>query len=57
MKNNVDEALEYYLAKRKEIIDYVNSSKTLTAEEIIENGEEMTILEYKITALEVTKES
>ncbi|WP_198520074.1 hypothetical protein [Lacinutrix sp. Bg11-31] len=56
MKSSVEEALDYYFAKRKEIIDYVNGSKTLTAEEIIENGEEMTILEYKITALEVAKE-
>jgi hypothetical protein len=35
----------------------VNSSKDLTIEQIIEFGEELSILEYKITALEVAKES
>lgn len=57
MENKIDEALEYYFTKRNDIIDFVNSSNKLTAEEIIENGEEMTILEYKITALEVAKEN
>ncbi len=39
------------------MIYFVNSSNKLTAEEIIESGEEMTILEYKITALEIAKEN
>lgn len=55
MKNKIDETLEYYFLKRKEILDFANISSKLTAEEIIKNGEEMAILEYKITALEIAK--
>jgi len=57
MENQIDKAIEYYTFKRKEILDSVNSSNTLTAEEIIQKGEELSILEYKLTALEVAKES
>lgn len=53
MKTKVEETLEYYFVKRKEIIDFVNGDIALTAEDIIKNGEEMAILEYKITALEI----
>lgn len=55
MKNKIDETLEYYFTKRKEIKDFVNSSNKLTAEQIISNGKEMAILEYKITALQIAK--
>ena len=55
MKNKIDEALDYYFVKRKEIIDFANAGSILTAEEIIKNGEEMAVLEYKITALEIAK--
>jgi hypothetical protein len=37
--------------------DFVNSSKDLTVEQIVEFGEELAVLEYKITALEVAIES
>lgn len=57
MKDKIEEALQYYFTKRKEIINFVNSSNTLTTEQIIESGEELTILEYKITALQVAKEN
>ena len=53
--NNIEEVLSYYMAKRNEILDFVNSSKKNTVEEIIESGSEMAILEYKITALEIAK--
>ena len=43
--------------KSKELKDFVNSSKDLTVEKIIEFGEELSVLEYKITALEVAKVS
>lgn len=57
MKDKIDSALEYYCYKRKEISDFVNSKNDLTPEEIIDSGEQMAILEYKITALQVAKEN
>jgi len=57
MNKRVDKAIEYYTVKSKEIIEYINSSTNLTAEEIIQNAEELSILEYKLTALEVAKEN
>ena len=39
------------------MLDFINSSNNLTVDQIIESGEELAILEYKITALEVAKEN
>jgi hypothetical protein len=57
LEDKIEKALEYYLFKSKQLKDFVNSSKDLTVEQIIEFGEELAVLEYKITALEVAKES
>ncbi|MDG1397384.1 MAG: hypothetical protein P8P88_03270 [Polaribacter sp.] len=57
VKTKVDKAIDYYSFKSRQIRDFVNSSKDLTIEQIIEFGEELAVLEYKITALEVAKES
>ena len=57
MKNKIDKAIEYYTFKSKEILDFINFDKNLTVEKIIESGEELSVLEYKITALEVAKEN
>ena len=57
MVNKIEKALEYYSFKSKEILDFINTSKNLTVEQVIESGEELSILEYKITALEVAKEN
>lgn len=57
MQNKIEKAIEYYTFKSKEIRDFVNSSTNLSIEKIIECGEELSILEYKITALEVAKEN
>lgn len=57
VKTKVDKAIDYYSFKSREIRDFVNSSKDLTVDQIIEFGEELAVLEYKITALEVAKES
>jgi len=57
LDDKIDKALEYYLYKSSEIKEFVNSSKDLTVEQIIDFGEELAVLEYKITALEVAKES
>lgn len=53
----IEIAMEYYTQKSAEILKTVNSRNNLTADEIIHFGEEMSILEYKMTALEVAKES
>ncbi len=57
MNSKIEKAIVYYTIKSKEIIEYVNSNDQLTAEEIIQSADELSILEYKLTALEVAKES
>ena len=57
MDSKINKAIDYYNFKSKEILDYINSSNNLTIEEIIEKSEELGILEYKLTALEVAKEN
>jgi hypothetical protein len=57
MKSKIDKAIEYYIFKSEEIIKFINSNSNLTVEQIIEKGEELSILESKITALEVAKVS
>ena len=57
LEDKIGKALEYYAFKSKQMKDFVNSSKDLTVEQIIEFGEELAVLEYKITALEVANES
>jgi hypothetical protein len=55
--DKIDMALEYYAKKGQEILDTVNRRKDLTAEDLMHFGEEMAIIEYKMTALEVAKEN
>ena len=57
MNRKINKTLEYYYIKKKEISDFVNSHSDLTPDQIIHYGEEMAILEYKITALEIAKEN
>jgi hypothetical protein len=60
MKNTIDkiqETLSYYNFKSLEIKNYMNSNTNLTVDEIIEKAEELSALEYKITALEVANEN
>ncbi|MBT4679919.1 MAG: hypothetical protein P8Q53_02535 [Flavobacteriaceae bacterium] len=57
MNNKIEKAIVYYTVKSKEIIEYVNSNNQLTAEQIIQSAEELAILEYKLTALEVANAS
>ena len=57
LDNKIDKALEYYNFKSNQLKDFVNSSKDLTVEQIIDFGEELAVLEYKITALEVANEN
>lgn len=57
MTKKIDNAIAYYSKKGEEILKIVNSRSDLTADELISHGEEMAIIEYKLTALEVAKES
>ena len=57
MGYKINTAIEYYLIKQKEILDLVNSSSSLSIEDIIRYGEEMSVIENKMTALEVAKEN
>ena len=57
MNDKINIALKYYSIKQKELLDIVNSSNKLTAEDIIHYGEELNIIENKMTALEVAKEN
>ncbi len=57
MEDKIDIALEYYSVKQKEILNFINKSNLITVEDIIQYGEEMSVIENKITALEVAKES
>ena len=57
MEDKINKAIEYYTFKSNEIIVFVNSNKNLTTEQIIECGEQLSVLEYKLTALEVAKEN
>ena len=57
MKDKIELAFEYYNIKQREILKSVNSSSELSAEEIINFGEELNTLENKITALEIAKEN
>ena len=57
MVGKIDKTLEYYCQKRQEILDLVNLKNGITPDELIHYGEEMAILEYKITALQVALEN
>ena len=57
MDDKIEIAIAYYTKKGQEILESVNSKRDLTADELIHFGEEMAIIEYKLTALEVAKES
>jgi len=57
MEDKINRTLEYYMIKQKQILTIVNSSTSLSVEEIIHYGEEIAIIENKITALEIAKEN
>jgi|TARA_R100001369_G_scaffold88287_1_gene124605 hypothetical protein len=57
MDDKIEIAIAYYTKKGQEILDAVNSNSNLTADELIHYGEEIAIIEYKLTALEVAKEN
>ncbi|WP_412559682.1 hypothetical protein [Winogradskyella sp. MIT101101] len=57
MDTKIDIAIEYYTKKGQSILNSVNANSNLTADELIKYGEEMAVIEYKLTALEIAKEN
>jgi hypothetical protein len=57
MDKKINIAIDYYTKKGQEILNVVNTKSDLTADELIHYGEEMAIIEYKLTALEVAIEN
>ncbi|WP_179009569.1 hypothetical protein [Winogradskyella forsetii] len=57
MEDKIEITIAYYTKKGQEILNTVNSRNNLTADELIHYGEEMAIIEYKLTALEVANEN
>lgn len=55
--DSLERTLEYYFIKRDQIIDFINENSNLSADQIIQCGEDLSELEYKITALEIAKEN
>lgn len=55
--DKINKTIEYYNIKIETIVNFMNTNTNLTAEQIIQQGEELSILEYKLTALEVAKEN
>ena len=57
MNDKINLAIDYYNVKKKEMMDLVNNNKNLTPDQVISIGTKLSVLEYKITALEVAKEN
>ncbi|QNK76720.1 hypothetical protein H7F37_11360 [Winogradskyella sp. PAMC22761] len=57
MDDKIENAIAYYTKQGDAILKTVNASHSLTADEVIHYGEEMAKIEYKLTALEVARES
>lgn len=57
MDNKINEALEYYKIKQEEILNIINNRSNLSVDEIITYGKKISVIENKITALEVAKEN
>ena len=51
--DGVKEAINYYNNRRQKLLSEVNSSQDLSADMVIEYGKKLSILEYKLTALEI----
>lgn len=57
MNDKIKVTLKYYFQQRQEILNFVNNNNSLSTDEIIEKGEQLGVLEYKITALQVALEN
>ncbi len=57
VNDKIDMAIDYYVVKRRSILNFINNRDDITPDQIIELGAEMSVLESKLTALEVAKEN
>ena len=57
MNDKIEIAIAYYTKQGEDILKIVNATNNLSADQLISYGEEMAIIEYKLTALEVAKEN
>jgi hypothetical protein len=57
MDDKIKVTLKYYFQQRQELLNFVNDNNSLSTDEIIEKGEQLSVLEYKITALQVALEN
>ena len=57
MDKKINVAIEYYTEQGDRILKKVNTASNITADELIKYGEEMAVIEYKLTALEIAKEN
>ena len=57
MDDKIKVTLKYYFQQRQELLNFVNNNNNLSTDEIIEKGEQLGVLEYKITALQVALEN
>lgn len=56
-KDKIEKAIEYYNIKINKTVNFINSGNNLTVEKIIDSGKQLSILEYKLIALEVAREN
>ncbi|WP_242120231.1 hypothetical protein [Aestuariivivens sediminicola] len=56
-KDKIEKTIDYYTTKLNGLRNFINSKSDLTVEEIIMHGEQLAILDYKLTALEIAKEN
>ena len=57
MDKKINVAIDYYTEQGDRILKKVNTASNITADELIQYGEEMAVIEYKLTALEIAKEN
>lgn len=57
MDDKINEALNYYAIQKQDILDFINNNNNLMSDVIIEKGEQLAVLEYKLTALQVALEN
>lgn len=56
-ESKIDKTIAYYNIKIDGVVNFINSTTNLSMEQIIQSGQELTVLEHKLTALEVAKEN
>lgn len=49
----LEKAIEYYTFQKKQLLKSLNKENTFNEYEFIQFGEELAVLEHKLTALEV----